>query len=71
MAKFVQFRHSWSSDLIFLQFPNCIDENAISVACLDLYYNVTSTKKEVVALPVALTGLQEHQQQNMEAEGVL
>ena len=73
MAKFVQFIHSWSSDLIFLQFPNCTDENAISVACLDLYYYVTvygSIKKEVEALPVALTGLQEHQPQNMDTEGV-
>ena len=34
--------------LFFLQFPNCTDENAISVACLDLQYyvNVHSGFKE-------------------------
>ena len=54
--------------LVSLQFPNCIDANAISVACLDLHYCVTvrrnaqkkSEKKEAKILPAALSGLQDN-----------
>ncbi|CAI8009436.1 ABC transporter G family member 8 [Geodia barretti] len=50
------------------EFPNCIDANAISVACLDLHYCVTvrrnaqkkSEKKEAKILPAALSGLQDN-----------
>ena len=50
--------------LVFLQFPNCTDEEAISVACLDLHYYVTvhenmqHTKKDETHMPVALSDLQ-------------
>ena len=31
----------------YVQFPDCDDEDAISVSCLDLYYTVRFKKKKV------------------------
>ena len=50
-----------------MQFPSCTDEEAISVACLELHYSVTvhetvhytPEKKEPSHLPVALSDLQD------------
>ena len=51
--------------LVFLQFPNCTDEEAISVACLDLHYYVTvhenmqnTMERKETHMPVALNDLQ-------------
>ena len=32
---------------VHVQFPDCDDEDAISVSCLDLYYTVKFKKKKV------------------------
>lgn len=53
----------------YIQFPNCVDTNAISVACLDLHYSVTidrkaqrkAEKKETRVQPVALSELQDNE----------
>ena len=48
-----------------LQFPSCTDEEAISVACLDLHYYVTvhenmqhTMERKETHMPVALNDLQ-------------
>ena len=50
------------------QFPSCTDEEAISVACLDLHYHVTvheglkrRQEEKEAHLPVALGDLQDNE----------
>ena len=60
----------------FPQFPNCSDADAISVACLDIYYYVTvhsSFQKKSQTLHVTLSEQQEQQElsENVNNEGIL
>ena len=57
---------------LYIQFPSCTDEEAISVACLDLHYHVTvhetvhsQPEKKESHLPVALSDLQENDGGNL------
>lgn len=36
------YKHSITIGFLYIQFPYCTDDEAISVACLDLHYSVSS-----------------------------